>query len=131
MGVAVNRDRAIDVEDFAYLIALFVALYIIRGIVILTAYPVLRSVRAQYAWDVVLCLVRSVVVFLGFRLDWDVRHAQHHQGGRYRYPDGLSGPQICELGSGWVGLGWVVMCTALYITIVEGTLLVLRSVSSV
>lgn len=75
MGVAVNRDRAIDVEDFAYLIALFVALYIIRGIVILTAYPVLRSVRAQYAWDVVLCLVRSVVVFLGFRLDWDVRHA--------------------------------------------------------
>lgn len=44
IGVAVNEDRAITGADFGYLILLFIALYIIRGIVILTAYPVLRSV---------------------------------------------------------------------------------------
>ncbi|CAM9193771.1 unnamed protein product, partial [Ectocarpus fasciculatus] len=43
IGVAVNEDRAINGADFGYLIALFIALYIIRGLVILTAYPVLRS----------------------------------------------------------------------------------------
>lgn len=48
VGVAVVRERAIDIEDFAYLLALFVALYIIRGIVIISAYPVLRSVSS--AW---------------------------------------------------------------------------------
>lgn len=52
VGVAV-KDRSIDGEDFGYLLALFVALYIIRGIVVLFAYPVLRSVsspekRLQY-----------------------------------------------------------------------------------
>lgn len=46
MGVAVSKERAIDIEDFGYLLALFVALYIIRGIVILVAYPVLRSVSS-------------------------------------------------------------------------------------
>lgn len=46
IGVAVNEDRAINAADFGYLIALFIALYIIRGLVILTAYPVLRSVSA-------------------------------------------------------------------------------------
>ncbi|CAM9175603.1 unnamed protein product [Ectocarpus sp. 12 AP-2014] len=43
IGVAVNEDRAINAADFGYLIALFIALYIIRGLVILAAYPVLRS----------------------------------------------------------------------------------------
>eukprot|EP00752_Nemacystus_decipiens_P004989 g4537.t1 len=43
IGVAVNEDRAISGVDFGYLVLLFIALYIIRGIVILTAYPVLRS----------------------------------------------------------------------------------------
>lgn len=45
VGVAV-KDRSIDGEDFGYLLALFVALYIIRGIVVLFAYPVLRSVSS-------------------------------------------------------------------------------------
>lgn len=44
VGVAVSEGRAITAEDFGYLLALFVALYIIRGIVVITAYPILRSV---------------------------------------------------------------------------------------
>ncbi|CAN0401564.1 unnamed protein product, partial [Discosporangium mesarthrocarpum] len=42
VGVAITRDRNIKGEDWGYLLLLFVALYIIRGIVVLTAYPILR-----------------------------------------------------------------------------------------
>lgn len=52
IGVAVNEDRAINGADFGYLIALFIALYIIRGLVILTAYPVLRSVSVTVTTDI-------------------------------------------------------------------------------
>ena len=44
IGVAMNEDRAISATDFGYLFCIFIALYIIRCIVILVAYPVLRSV---------------------------------------------------------------------------------------
>ncbi|CAM9333885.1 unnamed protein product [Scytosiphon promiscuus] len=40
---AIDEDRAIAGADFGYLLCLFVALYVIRGFVILTAYPVLRT----------------------------------------------------------------------------------------
>lgn len=48
VGVAIN-DRAIEGRDYGYLLALFVALYVIRGLVVLMAYPVLRSVRCRVA----------------------------------------------------------------------------------
>lgn len=41
-----NEDRAISAADFGYLLLLFMALYVIRGIVVLSAYPILRTVGA-------------------------------------------------------------------------------------
>lgn len=60
IGVAVNEDRAITGADFGYLVLLFIALYIIRGIVILAAYPVLRSVSLRRS-----CLFVDGVFFQG------------------------------------------------------------------
>ncbi|CAN0038014.1 unnamed protein product, partial [Sphacelaria rigidula] len=43
VGVAINDSRAINGRDWGYLVLLFIALYIIRGLVVMLAYPVLRS----------------------------------------------------------------------------------------
>ncbi|CAN0463919.1 unnamed protein product, partial [Laminaria digitata] len=47
---AFGADSSIEARDWGYLLALWVAVHIVRGFVVLMSYPVLRWVRLLYVW---------------------------------------------------------------------------------